>query len=304
MSWVGRRVLLLCCVLASMFDTTPRFREAGHVQVAQTLLLSLKSAPMPVQGRPDVAVHLPRGFDPARRPLVLVYFHGWNGCVGVALANEDAPCSEDGAVRRASRLASQVDEAGVNALLIAVELRGDAPSGEVGALAEPGTLRTLVGEVFSQLAPQLGVMMDIGATGGIVVLAHSGGYQAAAASVSAGDLPLRAIVLLDALYGADAVFDNALQDRALRVVNLYTYSGGTRDRSLSFADKARRAGRDVWIDDTEVDDDDGNEVRAATFAHEIVVKRVSAPHADVPRTYMRAILQIGELDGVGRRLAP
>jgi hypothetical protein len=82
-------------------------------------------------------------------------------------------------------------------------------------------------------------------------------------------------------------------------VNLYTYSGGTRERSLRMAELARTYGRDVFADDGEdgqdSDDSDHDVVRQASLshelAHEIVVERVRGPHAELPETYMQLLLR-------------
>jgi hypothetical protein len=287
--------LLLSLAVTLTLDAPARYREAARVSKSQTLLLSLDRAPMHVPGRPDVAVHVPRGFDPGRRPGAVVYFHGWNGCVAVAVGDDDAPCTEDGPTRRASRLASQLDAAQVNAVLIALELRGDAPSGEVGELAEPSALRGILGEVFTRIEPRLGVLLDVDALDRIVVMAHSGGYQAAATVLRFGDLPrLREVVLLDALYGADEIFGAAATDRSLRVVDLYTSSAGTAERSLALADLARRSGRAVGVveGDAEKPADDGviRALISRSSGPDVLVQRVETPHADLPQVYTGAIL--------------
>ena len=58
--------------------------EGLRPPLAQSLLYELRSGAFPGSGRPDVAVHVPPGFDATRRPGVVVYFRGWNGCVQAA----------------------------------------------------------------------------------------------------------------------------------------------------------------------------------------------------------------------------
>jgi hypothetical protein len=184
-------------------------------------------------------VHVPPGFDATRRPGVVVYFHGWNGCAEVALGDDDAPCSDGGDPRVASHLAAQLDATRANALLVAVELRADMPTGEPGQLATLGGLRALLRELFDEhLAADLGrpCSLEVDALERVVVVAHSGGYQAAAAVLAMGDVPsITEVVLLDALYGADEVFarwvGDAGFDASRRLVDLYTCCGGTLERS-------------------------------------------------------------------------
>jgi hypothetical protein len=246
-----------------------------------------------------------------------VYFHGWNGCVGAALADEDAPCTEDGESRTASGLSAQIDEAGVNALLLAVELRVDLPSGEPGRLAAPGDLRELLRELFTEhLAEPLGCTLDVDALDRVVIVAHSGGYQAAASVLRYGDLPqITEVDLLDALYGADDIFADWVEraalsydgvDRGPRFVDLYTAGGGTLDRSRALAALARRyAGgfAGVLTDDDAEGDAEGNRWDHTHPAppqsgnlddqlrRPVVFKRVPEQHAQLPRVYVGSLVR-------------
>lgn len=237
----------------------------------------------------DVAVHVPPGFDATRRPGVVLYFHGWNGCVAQALADDDAPCTPDGDARAGAGLAAQLDEAGVNAILVAVELRVDAPTGEPGQLAAPGDARQLLRELFTEhLAEPLGCTLELEAIDRVVLVAHSGGYQAVASALELGELPrVHEVVLLDALYGADHVFTSwitdALEgsrdgDSAPRFVDLYTCCGGTLERSRAMA---RAAGLDRADDDTP----------QPTLTRPVVFARVAEAHGALPRAYFRAIIE-------------
>ena len=198
-----------------------------------------------------MAVHVPPGFDATRRPGLVVYFHGWQGCVAAALSADDEPCTDAGRAPTRADLASAIDAAGVNALLVAIELRSDMPTGEPGKLAMPGGLRDLLRELFAEhLAEPLGCALDVDALDRVVLVAHSGGYQAAASALALGDVArVTEVDLLDALYGADAVFARWVQAQAprfdprvsdpLRFVDLYTCCGGT-SRAVASPGAARR----------------------------------------------------------------
>jgi hypothetical protein len=261
------------------------------------LTFELRSGAFPGSGHPDAAVHVPPGFDATRRPGVVLYFHGWNGCVGAALADEDVPCTEDGDARTASGLSAQIDEARVNALLVAVELRVDLPTGEPGQLAMPGNLRELLRELFTEhLAEPLGCALDVDMLDRVVLVAHSGGYQAAASALRYGDLPqITEVDLLDALYGADDVFADWVQqavedlDRGLRFVDLYTSAGGTLERTRTLAKLARRyAGS---LEDVVENDDSDGDLSPETLLRPIVFKRVPLQHSQLPRAYFGALVR-------------
>jgi len=300
----GRGALLLllpCCLLLGgdvQSATPPRTSgatacEGGRPPLPQSLFYELRAGAFPGSGRPDVGVHVPPGFDATRRPGVVVYFHGWSGCVQAALGDEDVPCSDGGEVRTASHLAAQLDAAQVNAVLVAVELRPDLPTGEPGQLATLGGLRALLRELFDEhLAPSLGdpCGLEVDALDRVVVVAHSGGYQAAASVLAMGDVSsVTEVVLLDALYGADEVFarwvDGARFDASRRFVDLYTCCGGTLELSRALAAVAHDAGPPV------LDDDGDSELYRGALDRPLVFKRVPRPHDELPGAYLRPILE-------------
>jgi hypothetical protein len=252
--------------------------------------------------RADVAVHVPPGFDATRRPGLIVYFHGWSGCVEAALSAEDRPCADGGEPRPASALAAQIDDAGVNALLVAIELRVDMPTGEPGRLAMPGGLRDLLRELFAEhLAAPLGCALEVDGLDRVVLIAHSGGYQAACSALALGDVPrLTEIDLLDALYGGDdlllrwirsqaARFDRRASDR-LRLVDLYTCCGGTAEASRALGVEARAALGAAGLA-AEVAADDASAGLDARLAHSVVLQQVPAEHAELPRVYLGGLVR-------------
>lgn len=269
--------------------------EGARGPLPPALSYELRAGAFPGSGHPDVAVHVPPGFDATDAPGAILYFHGWNGCVAAALSGEDVPCTEGGDARPGSDLARQLDDARVNALLVAVELRVDMATGEPGALQASGGVRELMRELLDEhLAEPLGCRIDVQELDRIVVVAHSGGYQAAASTLAFGDLPqITEVDLLDAYYGADDVVRSwALDavdryDRSRRFVDLYTTGGGTGDRSRSLA--ALLGAEDGAA--TMLASDDGDaEVDDELLAHPVVVKHVPREHMDLPRAYFRALV--------------
>jgi hypothetical protein len=276
--------------------------EGDRAPLADALFYELRGGAFPGSGRPDVAVHVPPGFDGTRRPGLIVYFHGWNGCVASALASDDTACTAGGPPRTAADLSRQIDDAGVNALLVAVELRPDLPTGEPGQMAMPGGFRAMLRELLEEhLADPLGCKLELEALDRVVVISHSGGYQAVASVLELGDVPqISEVDLLDSLYGAERVFAEWMRadvarfdprvDDALRFVDLYTCCGGTRDRSRSMASLARSALQEAGLGDVVYDDDGVDDLVEAALLSPVVFKRVPREHAALPGAYVRALV--------------
>jgi hypothetical protein len=299
----------LCAVVAiatiGLTDQAPRLhsRLESRPRPADTFTLHLRGGAFPGAEWPDVAVHVPPGFDPARRPGVVLYFHGWSGCVEAALSGSDVACAKGGPLRPAADLAAQVDASRVNAILIAVELRADATTGEPGRMAMPGGARALLRELFiEKLAGPLGVTLEPDALDRIVVIAHSGGYQAVAGVLEAGDLPrVTEVDVLDALYGGQDTFARWVADDAarfdrlassrLRFVDLYTCCGGTLETSRAMAARIRDILGPLDLAGGVHDDDDATDPTAEDLKAPVLFKRVPVAHAALPRTYVRALLE-------------
>jgi hypothetical protein len=255
------------------------------------LSFSLRTAAFPASGHPDVAVHVPPGFDASRAPGIVLYFHGWNGCVGAALADGDTPCTDEGDPHPGAALATQMDQARVNALLIALELRVDAPTGEPGDLAAPGAARAMLREILSErLVEAVGCPIELEAVDRIVVVAHSGGYQAAASVLEFGDVPVFEVALLDGLYGAEDVFREWLT-AGHHFVDVYTCCGGTLARSRALAADARARAFDFLPAGGVYDDDGDSELDPGALVHAVVFKRVPSPHGVLAREYVRGIVE-------------
>jgi hypothetical protein len=273
--------------------------EGARGPLPGTLAYELRGGAFPGSNRPDVAVHVPPGFDATRRPGLILYLHGWQTCVEAALAPGEVACGDAGSTHPGADLIDQVDGARVNALLVAVEVRADAATGEPGRLAMPGGARSLLRELFvDKLAAPLGCALDPDAVDRILVVAHSGGYQAAAAILRSGDLPrVTEVVLLDALYGGQDIFARWIADdserfdsraaEGLRFVDLYTCCGGTVGPSRALLGKTLDI---LGVASVRADDRDSDPTGEDLMAH-MLFKRVPESHADLPRVYVRALLE-------------
>jgi pimeloyl-ACP methyl ester carboxylesterase len=177
------------------------------------------------------------------------------------------------------------------------------PTGEPGNLAMPGGLRDLLRELFLEhLAAPLGCALEVDGLDRVVLIAHSGGYQAAASALAMGDVArITEVVLLDALYGADDVFSRWIRSQTprfdprvndpLRFVDLYTCCGAAVERSRALAQSLRDSLTLAGLASSVSVDDAEGPVEARALAHAIVFKRVPGPHSDLPRAYFRQVVQ-------------
>jgi len=144
-----------------------------------------------------VLLHIPKGFDPRRPALMIVFLHG-NG----ATLNRD--------VRQRQAVPRQVTESGLNAVLVAPQFAVNALDSSAGRFWEPGVFAQFVNEAGERLTQLYGDERARGAfqSAPVVIAAYSGGYNPTAYILSGGGLGdrLRGVLLFDALFGEQDKF--------------------------------------------------------------------------------------------------
>src|SRR5438034_376678 len=101
------------------------------------------------------------------------------GCSAPVEETLDAPAELD----------AKADGTHKNALFLAPELAFDRASSAAGKLGDEGGLRALVAEALAKLGDDVGGA-TVDSIGSLVVVSHSGGYQAAAAIAVRGGVPV------------------------------------------------------------------------------------------------------------------
>jgi hypothetical protein len=167
---------------------------------------------------------IPKGFDPARPGLIVVYFHG-----------NQAALERD--VWRRQQVPRQVAQSGLNAVLVAPQFAVDALDSSAGQFWEPGAFRRYLEEAAEHLArlsgnPWGSAQFD---ALGVVIVAYSGGYFPTAWAMHHGGVGdrLRGVIMLDALYGE---FDTYLRwiEKRESAFFLSAYSRSVREENASF----------------------------------------------------------------------
>lgn len=137
-------------------------------------------------------LHIPRGFDPAKPAIMVLFFHGH----GATLARD---------VVARQRLPAQISDSGMNAILVAPQFAVDARDSSAGNFWKQGGTRRFLDEVAQQLAELQGDPRSVAyfATMPVVIVGYSGGYVPAAWTLANGGISRRimGVVLLDGLYG-------------------------------------------------------------------------------------------------------
>jgi hypothetical protein len=173
---------------------------------------------------PRVLLHIPKGFDPNKPAVMVVFYHGH----GATLTRD---------VLNRQQVAEQISESGANAVLVAPQLAYDARSSNPGKLWESGAFARMVREASGQLTKLYGDPRSAKAFDNmpVIIVAYSGGYLSAATSIERGGLKgrVRGIVLLDALYGELGGFATWVnQNRSGFFVSSWTQSTRGRNAEL------------------------------------------------------------------------
>ena len=269
------------------------------VTLPSPLSFTLAHGAFPGSGHPDVAVHVPAGYDACAPQGAIVYFHGFHNCVLNAIGSTATECTSGAGARTAHHLVEQLDAAHVNALLIAVEVAYDEASGATGALASEGGLGDLLSELFDDhLGAMLGRPTSLADLDRVVLASHSGGYTAVARALDRGHVPgVREVMLFDSLYGEIPVYDGYTVDQlarfdpssagALRFAVVYTDGGGTDANSRALGGRIETGlatlGHPEWL----LFDDTTATLDAAAFEHPLLVKHSMLSHDGVVLYYFQ-----------------
>ncbi len=149
-------------------------------------------------------LYIPRGFDPRRPALVVVFFHG-----------NEATLTRD--VRNRQEVPRQLAESGLNAVLVAPQFAVNALDSSAGRFWEPGVFPQFLNEASERLTQLYGDERARGAFYGapVVFVAYSGGYNPVAFILHSGrvDDRVRGIILLDGLFAEMEKFADWLARR-------------------------------------------------------------------------------------------
>jgi hypothetical protein len=137
-------------------------------------------------------LHIPKGFDPRRPALIVIYFHG-----------NEARLTRD--VRTRQQVPRQLAESRLNAVLVAPQFAVDALDSSAGQFWQPGAFKRYVDESADRLTRLYGDarVRATFARAPIVIAAYSGGYHPTAFILKSGtvDDRIRGIMLLDGPFG-------------------------------------------------------------------------------------------------------
>ena len=175
--------------------------------------VELPSAPWAQGGSWDdarVLLFVPEGLFDQEDLGVITHIHGWGADISTTVP--------------AQRLIEQTAISGRNVFLVVPQGPVDADSGDFGQLMDPNGFANLMRDSLTVLYRD-GWIERPDLTS-IAISSHSGGYQAAAAIVEDGGLPITAVHLFDSLYGYTDTFQAFVEGGGV-FRSVYTATGGT-----------------------------------------------------------------------------
>lgn len=183
-------------------ETRARLKAQSRDALGTTLVLGLPQAPFggSLHGDDTVIVFVPDKyrFHADEGVSALVHFHGHNSSAERAIT--------------AHALREQLVDSRQNAILVVPQLALFAADSSCGKLTAPGGLSRLIGGSLAN-ASRFG-RATLGESrfperprlGRVCLSAHSGGYHAAACSLSQGGVEVSETYLFDALYAESVIF--------------------------------------------------------------------------------------------------
>jgi len=171
-------------------------------------------------------------FDPGRPGVMVVYFHG-NQTI---LARD---------VVGRQQTVRQLAQSNLNAVMVAPQLAVDAADSSAGNFWRPGAFAQFLDEAAGKLADLYpGTSRWTFHHMPVIVVAYSGGYEAAAFSLTEGGAGerIRGVVLLDALYGETDKFTRWIEASHGGAFFVSAYSTSTHDQNAALRAQLQRDG--------------------------------------------------------------
>lgn len=269
------RAWLVAALLASLFVTS-----TGQAQWAVARLQHLEHAPFATpEGAAQVIVQRPSLWS--EEVDVVLYLHGYSGCIEVLAATGPASCLPRGRATQGWGLLDAHREAGGASWLVMPQLAFRARDGSPGAWRRRGEASRFVAEVVARIASDAG--RSAPRVRSVLVAAHSAAFETTMAIVRSGEVEsLRSVVLFDALYVGGPTFERWVLERPERsLVTLYT-GGTTALRNAELARSLRRTAAERL------------DVEPEPFVvrpGRVVVARARSSHQDVPRRFLATVLR-------------
>ncbi len=268
-------VVLLATLAAASLEA-----EGARGEVSR--LDGLDDAPFPpVPGAPQVIV---RAGHPEQPADVVLYLHGYEGCVEVLAASERARCRVGAPLEPGWALLDAFEESRAPSWFLLPQLAFHARDGSPGRLARRGGARRLIEASLARVAGARGHAPP--PLGRVTLVAHSAAFESAIAVLRVGGLDetLEDVVLLDAMYSGVPVFAAwALRSPTHSLVALSTAGSTPERRARELVERygARLAGRLRSGEAASVED---------VARGRVVLARARTSHRDVPRRYLGPIL--------------
>lgn len=234
----------------------------------------------PYKGHYDdatVGIFIPKDYKPGRTVNYVVHFHGWNNHVSKVIEHYQLP--------------RQMEEAGVNAILVVPQGPKDAKDSDDGKMQyDKGAFALLLEEVTDFLNEQGKIHTKV--IGDITLTTHSGGFRAVASILDHGGLAehITDVCLLDSTYGNRDWFANwAAASPNHRLISFHTQHLNDENEDLrDLLDKRGVAWRTV--PDFELKDSD-------FIPRGVLIVPTLLPHDEVPmgKDYFRRVVMYSEM---------
>lgn len=290
-----RAVRLLCSCVVAVLLAAPFAHAQQPAADGFTLAANVRAAAYQMLGAPGVIVHAPPGFDARGKLHLVVYLHGYTGCVSVLMGHGPSHCIAGDAAQLGWDLGARHDAAGTNTLFIVPQLAFMKRNGQPGAFGQPAVFREFLRELLAEtLAGKLGGPRSLSDVASITLLAHSAGYETALALLERGGIDelLRNVVLFDALYAGTARYARFIEthvDRGLHFLAIHLGGRPAREDRLLHRRLLRKLGA------SRVTRSNSAGIERALGTHAVVIASGTGKHREVPANYMATVLRALEL---------
>lgn len=215
-------------------------------------------------------VYVPRHFDKNKPWQYFLWFHGWNNNIHSTIEQ--------------FRLREQLDDAGINAILIMPEAAKDAPDSYCGKWEQPGYFDKFMNDAKQKLIEQK-VITNNADNHALIIAGHSGASRVLVQIMIHTTIPIKGIMLFDAISGyEDKIITCLKKNSGCKLINLYTNKPNTNASSLRLLEMLKNKKMCVVNkEDTQFNEADINECRILSLHTKLSHNDVATSNSYIKR---------------------
>lgn len=219
-------------------------------------------------------IFVPKQFDKNKPWQYFLWFHGWNNNIYSTIEQ--------------FKLREQLTASGINAILVMPEAAKNAQDSYCGKWEQANYFNRFMQDVTDKLVAES--VINTGVTGDLIIAGHSGASRVIVQIITYSKLPIKSILLFDAISGnEEKISSYLLNHNNCSLINLYTNKANTNASSKRLQQIIQKNGLPfLQKEDTQFAENDMRQTRILLM-HTLLSHNDVATSNDYIAKFLRAV---------------